>query len=352
LISIMNNFPSFRSVLGANGVGQVSHRIGGSGENRVSLPPAETLKLAGVMREAHWRTFGWVSASTSSAVPQWASDVDTAASQAMAIAVARGAPWVGADHLLEALLSDSTNAASHLLQHQKADFECLTETARRTWPIAGGKPPPRELAGSLSRVGVLVEPGQADRRRPTILSRSVAAAATRLAAQTTPVLAFLEQEATAETIRLGHDRTTLIHLVMAVLVLEDEMAATGLRPVSRYMPSCDFVLRPFSLDRELAAVTAAPIFSEATLTQPQRRRSWRTNPKNPPWTLAAARAAENARSVAGPGRSGPAGSAHLLYAALLDPDDSARRLLRDHAVDPAAVQDVLAARLGISDRSF
>lgn len=64
-------------------------------------------------------------------------------------------------------------------------------------------------------------------------------------AQADPALVFLEDEGIAETVRLGHDRTTVTRLILAVLVLEEEMAASGLRPAVDYEQACDFVLRPF-----------------------------------------------------------------------------------------------------------
>jgi hypothetical protein len=349
---MMNNFSGFRRVLGPNSVGKVSHDPGNvNDDSRIELPPEAELELMRITREVHWQVFGWASAETSSSVPQWADEVHTAVRLAMAIAVARGAPRVGADHLLEALLANSTNTASHFLRRQGVDLELLTEVAQQTWPVAGGEPPRRALAELLNRVGVLIEPGRESQQRSTALTRRLAAGAIRLFTQTSPVPSFLEDEAIAETVRLGHDRTTLTHLILAVLVFEEEMAASGLRPTSEYMPACDFVLRPFGLDREFVSVTVASIPQEGMIAPPQRRRSWRSSPKNPPWTLTASRAAEAARSVAPSGSKVPLGSAHLLNAVLSDPDDSGRRLLREHSVDPVAVQDLLARRLGMTNGS-
>lgn len=352
LVSMMNNFSEFRKVLGLDSVGRVGHDPGnGNDSSRIELPPEAELELLRITREVHWQVFGWTSVEASSSVPRWADEVHTAVHLAMAIAVARGAPWVGPDHLLEALLADSTNTASHFLRQQGVDFTLLTEVAQRTWPVAGGESPRRALAELLNRVGVLIKSGRESQQRPTALTRRLAASAIRLVTQASPVLSFLEDEAIAETVRLAHDRTTLTHLILAVLVLEEQMAASGLRPTSEYLPSCDFLLRPFGLDRELVSVTIASIRQEGEIAPPQRRRSWRSSPKNPPWTLAAARAAETARGVAPAGSKVPVGSSHLLYAVLSDPDDSGRRLLREHSVDPVVVQELVARRLGVTSSS-
>ena len=346
--SMMNNFPGLRSVLSFDPAGDVSQDARDGGDSRIELPPEAELELLRVTREVHWQVFGWAATQTSSTVPQWADEVSTTVRLAMAIAVARGIPWVGVDHLLEALLADPANTASRLLHSQRVDLDLLTEVVQRTWPVPGGEPPRRALADLLNRAGVLADPAQEGRQRSTAFTRRLTAGALGLVTQTSPALAFLEDEAIAETVRLGHDRTTLTHLILAVLVLEEQMAASGLRPTSEYMPSCDFVLRPFVIDRELVSVTVSSIPQEGDTAPPQRRRSWRSNPKNPPWTLAASRAAEEARSVASSGRKVPAGSANLLFAVLSDSDESGRQLLREHSVDPEVVQHLLARRLGMS----
>jgi len=291
LVSLMNAYPGFRGVSGPSGNGEFSPAPGGGRDDRrIDLPPEAELELSRTTREVHWRAFGWRSQGGPATTPEWVAEVHTALRLAMAIAVARGAPWVGADHLLEALLADSANSASRYLRQRGVDLELLTDVAQRTWPVAGGEPPPRALADSLHRIGVLIDPARGGEQRSTALTRRLATGAVRMLTQADPALTFLEDEAIAETVRLGHDRTTLTHLILAILLLEEEMAASGLRPVGDYERACDFVLRPFTLDRELLAATVASIPQEGAIAPPQRRRSWRSSPKNPPWTVAAVRA--------------------------------------------------------------
>lgn len=352
LVSLLNAYPGFRGVLGPSWDGKVSPAPGGGHDDRrIDLPPEAELELSRTTREVLWRDFGWRSAGGPATTPEWATEVHVALRLAMAIAVARGAPWVGGDHLLEALLAEPSNSASRYLRQRGVDLELLTDVAQRTWPAAGGEPPPRALADSLHRIGVLVDPGRGGEHRSTALTRRVATSAVRMLTQAGPALTFVEDEAVAETVRLGHDRTTVTHLILAILVLEEEMAASGLRPASDYAQACDFVLRPFTLDREMLAMTVASIAQEGAIAPPQRRRSWRSSPKNPPWTVAAVRVAEAARGLVPSDRKALVGSAHLLYAVLADSDDSGRRLLREHSVDPATVQDLLVRRLGIQGGS-
>lgn len=345
--SMINNFPGFRSVLTFNPAGEVRQDARDGGDHRIELPPEAELELLRVTREVHWQVFGWAAVRASSTVPQWADEASAIVRLAMAIAVARGNPWVGADHLLEALLADPPNTASCYLHKQRTDLDLLTEVAQRTWPAPGGEPPRRALADLLNRAGVLTDPAQEGRQRSTAFTRRLTTGAIGFLTQTSPALAFLEDEAIAETVRLGHDRTTLTHLVLAVLILEEQMAASGLRPTNEYMPSCDFILRPFAIDRELVSVTVVSVPQEGEIAPAQRRRSWRSNPKNPPWTVTASRAAEQARSATSSSSKAPTGSANLLFAVLSDSDDSGRQLLREHSVDPETVQHLLARRLGM-----
>jgi hypothetical protein len=258
-------------------------------------------------------------------------------------AVAHGAPWMGSDHVLQALLADPQNSAGVLVEREKMDPRLLVDVARMTWPTEGGAAPVQRLAVEMNQAGVLLDPNWADRRRP-VMDRLAARVAGR-ANGTSPALALLESEAAAETIRLGHDRTTLTHLVMAVISFEAEMAASGLRPVPEYSPACDYVLHP-RVDRDQAILAAALTRPEGEAAPPGRRRRVRNDYRHPPWTVAAARAADEARRLAWSAGKAPAGSAHLLSAVLSDPDDAGRRLLRDLSVDPAEIQRRLTERLG------
>ncbi|NMO55721.1 hypothetical protein HH310_31630 [Actinoplanes sp. TBRC 11911] len=343
LISLINNFPAFRPLFSSRPTERAPNERSDAGVRRVELPADAEFELSRTLRETHWRAFGWSRQADSG----WADEARMAARLAMAIAVARRARWVGPDHLLEALLADPSNTAGSLVGGQGVDLDLLTEVARRTWPVDGGEPPYRGLAGPLNRIGILAGPQGENRSRSTALTQRVVAGATSLFAQASPVLAALEEESTAETVRLGHDRTTPAHLVLAVLVLEHEMTSSGLHPASEWLEACGFVLRDLSLERKTVVL---PPFQDDALALPQRRRAWRRNPKNPPWTASAARAADQARLVARGQRGPGAGSAHLLYAALADPDDSGRRLLAENLVDPVVVRGMLADRLGISRR--
>ncbi|MFI7553667.1 Clp protease N-terminal domain-containing protein, partial [Micromonospora sediminimaris] len=101
-------------------------------------------------------------------------------------------------------------------------------------------------------------------------------------------------------------------------------------------------------DHAVAASRPPRLTSKISNGGCRTKRSWQTERNNPPWTAAAARIAEGARELANLGARMPAGSAHLVYAAVTDSDDTGRELLADLGVDARAVRDLAAARLGLN----
>ncbi|GIE46254.1 hypothetical protein Alo02nite_91520 [Actinoplanes lobatus] len=323
----MGRYPPLRPVL-RPALGQDTGRQD-PGEH-VELPPDEERELLHAMREARWEACGW----SADGLPRWAADTEASLRLAMAIAVARDRPWVGPDHLLEALLDDPGTAVNHVI-----DFEALTDVADQLWAAVGSVGPRREMSRHLHMIGVLADPGGGG-KPPSRAMTHLVIPGLRLFTGASMALVYLETEAIAETVRLGHDRTTPAHLLLSLMLLEEQMDDTGLQPAAEYRTACDPILRPLLADREPALKIMAETTPSGPPAAPQRRRIWRTYAKNPPWTVSAARVAEAART-AGPE---PAGSAHLLRAILADPDDSGRRLLRNF-VDLAEVTDLLAHRL-------
>lgn len=164
------------------------------------------------------------------------------------------------------------------------------------------------------------------------------------------MLLGLEQEATAEAVRLGHPCVAPLHLLLAVLMHEEQMLRTGLRPVPAQTSAVGFLLYDFGVDQRsvLPAVEAAK--PEGPLAGPQRRRAWRTKAGDPPWTAAAVRIAEQAREIAAE-NSTEAGSLHLLHALLIDPEDDGRQVLGGLSVDVPAVLAESTRRLAETGRA-
>ncbi|MFI5484229.1 Clp protease N-terminal domain-containing protein [Micromonospora echinaurantiaca] len=306
-----------------------------------------TVELTRAMREAYWRAFGWPGPARDrfAGTPGWEPEAAAVLRVAAHLAVRRRAPSVGSNHLLEALLeTPGSRAGQHIAQAGLLPGR-LDDVAARIWPRGDREPPRSGLAGPLRRIGVLAGPDPVPAGR---LTARLVASASRLLTQTTPALGWLELEAVAETVRLGHDRTAPAHLIMAVLVLEEETRAGELRPAAPSGAANEILLSRFGLARQEVGLVVAGKGHGGEFAGPQPRRAWRTDRNNPPWTAAAARIAERARELSTLGGRVPAGAAHLVYAALTDPDDSAPRLLGELGADPSAIRGLAAHRLGVA----
>ncbi|MBX7268283.1 hypothetical protein KIF24_21160 [Micromonospora sp. Llam7] len=305
------------------------------------------LEVVRAMREAYWRSFGWPGPARDrfAEAPGWEPSAVAVLRLAAHLAVLRRASCVGSHHLLEALLEGPGRHAHEYIALDRFLAGRLDDVVARLWPEGDRESPRPGIAGPLREIGVLGrEPG----RRTGQLKRRLAVSASRLFAETTPALSWLEVEAVAETVRLGHDRTSPAHLIMGVLVLEEEMQAGDLRPASPSDIANEVLLGRFGAARQDASLVTATTSYGAEIAGPRPKRSWQTDRRNPPWTVAAARIAERARELSTLGARVPAGSAHLVYAAVTDSDAGGRQLLSDLGVDPSAVRGLAADRLGLT----
>ncbi|GAB7039806.1 MULTISPECIES: Clp protease N-terminal domain-containing protein [Catenuloplanes] len=344
-VALLNAFPNIASLVGPRPVRVTGYDLHqGVEAAAVDLVPEVEIELGRALKEVHWRVFGWVRDGTPSNVPSWTNGARSVLRLAMAIAASRRDSWVGADHLLEALMADQEGVPARLIRQRGVNLDHLTTVARQVWPTPGGEPPRRALAELMHRAGVLVSPGQ-ENRAMGALTRHLTSGVVHLLTNASPALAFLEDEAIAETVRSGWPQTTSAHLLLAVVVLEEEMMAGDFYPSDNYLSACGIVLKSIGFDRGKAYRYLESVMREEQSASPQRRRAWRSNPKNPPWTITAVRVADSARGVG----SAPVGSAHLLYSILVDSDDIGRRLLREQAIDPQDVRVSLARRLALGN---
>ncbi|MEU8331543.1 Clp protease N-terminal domain-containing protein [Micromonospora sp. NPDC048839] len=313
------------------------------------LPLTLTVELTRAMRETYWNCFGWPGPARVRLAETlgWEPEARAVLGVAAHLAVLRRASSVGSGHLLEALLDEPGNSAHRYIVWHRLVPGRLDDVTARLWPRGDREAPRSGLADPLRQIGVLVGGGQQPSRGGRLASRLIASGS-RLLAQTTPTLGGLELEAVAETVRLGHDRTSPAHLMAAVLVLEEEMRAGVLRPAGASALANEILLGHFGPTRQEAGLVLAETSFDGEFVGSRPRRAWRTDPTNPPWTVAADRIAERAREVSTLGARLPAGSAHLVYAALTDPDEDARRLLAGLGVDPNVVCDLAARRLGLA----
>ncbi|GIJ16653.1 Clp protease N-terminal domain-containing protein [Micromonospora gifhornensis] len=348
LFGLLGRYPPLRTVIPLR-----SHPQPQGGEKSpdpaddVELSVESTLEVVRAMREAYWRSFGWPGPARDrfAEVVGWDAAAVAVVRLAAHLAVRRRAAYVGSHHLLEALLEDPGRRADEYLARDRIVPGQLDDVVAQLWPKGDREPPRPGLAGPLGEIGVLVrETG----RKTGYLKRALATWVVRLFAETTPALSWLELEAVAETVRLGHDRTSPAHLIMGALVFEEEMQAGEMRPASPSDAANEVLLGRFGAVRQDASLRAAETVCGSEIAGPRRKRSWQTERNNPPWTAAAARIAERARELSTLGARVPAGNAHLVYAAVTDADPGGRQLLADLGVDPSAVRDLAADRLGLT----
>jgi Clp amino terminal domain, pathogenicity island component len=290
-------------------------------------------EAARALREAHWTVFGLRSSS-----PNWDDEVYRAAVTALRMAADDGLPYAGSDCLLRALLADPHGEGSGYLRARQVDMEMLDEAARRRWPVADQEGRTKTVAKALEQAGVLAYPGpRKDGKGRWALYFST------LVAQTGPAMVCLESQAVVEAVRLGHKFVAPSHLILAVLRVEHEMRATGLRPVVPRYAANDFLLADFAVFYRPAIEVADSIGSRGPAAAKQRGRAWRQNPRNPAWMSSAVSVAERARGL---GTSAhPTGSLHLVHASLSDQDDTGCEMMRRLSVDPGSVVAETTARL-------
>lgn len=299
---------------------------------------AEALRT---MRQAHWEVFGLSTGRDSGrSSPDWDAGAVAVVGRSLAAARSVGQSWAGGRQLFDALLADEGGAALRLLRGNRVDLALLDEAARRTWPDQGGAEPWSLMVDQLTAWGLLLPAGAplSGRRRTGLLS-----AVTSFLGDASLVLAMLERAALIEAVRLGHARVSVGHLVVAVLRFEEETVGSGLRWAPAFAAVNAPVLGPLGLRYRDGLAIVAAAEPGGPIAAPKRGRRWRSDPRNPPWTAAAAQAADSARDRAG--RGADAGSLHLLWGALSGADDEGRSLLRAMNGDPEAVRAEVSRHL-------
>jgi Clp amino terminal domain, pathogenicity island component len=312
------------------------HRDYVVGDPAVPLPAALDWEVEAVLRVAHWKVLGFTNPDGSRPPrPWWEAETVAAVRAAAALAAARGQEIVGRNHLLEALLSFPGNRARHYLERSRVDQAMLDQAMRRRWPVTDSEPPTYALAEFLQQTGVLVDPSRPQREgKGRWMARMV-----RRVNEREPLLVGLELQAKTEAVRLGHAAVGLPHLLLAIMTLEAELAATGLRPLAVYAKANTAILEPLGVTHDAAIRVATPVPAGTPLAPPQKRRPWHGGRGDPRWTASAARVSERA--------GGSAGSVGLLRSVLSDEDDSGRRFLAALGIQPAIVETELD-RLALS----
>ncbi|NJC81928.1 Clp protease N-terminal domain-containing protein [Planosporangium mesophilum] len=267
----------------------------------------------------------------------WSPDARQALRRALVAAGNDGGYWAGRRYLFDAILADPGNRAHALLSRCRVDPSMVRTATRADENVSAEDQPRLPVVESLQTFGVV--PARNATRPSRLLARILTAGASRLA-DADPVLYVMEMEAIRQAVRLGNSRVTTAHLVLATLVLHEELVTAGPWEPETVgaLGSAGAILAArgvtsFSVGRHLATLSS---FGDAA--PKQRHRAWRTNPKHPKWTVAAAQAAEATRNASPQGQEDvSAGTARLFVSALADADDDAVRMLHRLSIDPAAV---------------
>jgi hypothetical protein len=304
------------------------------------------------LREAAWRSSRLVRRRPVPP-PGWHPAVRTVLRRTLSEAGAAGVSYPGLRYLLEAVLADPDGQARALLRSCGLDKRALVAEVDGSGDAMMVDEPPNAIAAGLAEFR-LTE-GSAD--RATFPERFMRMFTRRTRVDVMQIA--LELEVIRQAVRLGSGQVTTVHLVLATLELDRNLAEVGANLAASLIPANEGgrVLAEHGIDYSAAASGAAeltvgpePVAAEVPgpwWWRTRRRRWWRTSRRNPPWAGSASQAADIAATDAASRRT-RAGSSHLLVAALADPGGAAARLLRRLGADPEGIAEETARRLSAS----
>ncbi|PZV96999.1 Clp amino terminal domain-containing protein, pathogenicity island component [Micromonospora phaseoli] len=288
---------------------------------------------AGMLREARW----WVLRAQRDAVPAdpplWSTAVGPALTRSARTARSAGVTRLDVPHLVLGLLDPADPSVAELARRTGLDVAA----ARRR--IAAG-----DLAAEPAPFAPLVDPlrvAGAVRSRSPWLVRWLPALFARLTGRQArwggPVLACLEREVMRQAVLVGHDVVQTSAVLLAIVSLDAQLAATGQRLVTAYQPhnqggkaltDVGFQLGPA---RSVAESWTGE--REALPVADSSARFWGTGkPGDPRWGVAATRVMDRATDLAREHGHADAGTSHLL-AAVLAEDGAAGHLLAALGLD-------------------
>lgn len=302
------------------------------GRARPGTPSAHLPEVRGPLRLAAWEVAGSDGVKPRKrpeVVPGWDEEVASCLGEAFDLALVAGQPRVGNRHLLEVFLRPGSSQAHDLISGY-SDLAALDQFRYSPWPDKDAKPYDF-VADYLASCRLLAPSGRASGRPPRW-----PALALRVAAHATFPYYRLEQDAAEEAVKLGHPQVLPVHLLLAALVMETRVAASGLDWVPPYDRFNSPVLTPAgaSWHQVVRVLPQAP--AREPVAPPRPRRAWRQNPTMPPWSVAAARMADRGRELAA--RQAELGLHHLVRAMLTDEDDTVGRTLAALGIDPTGTR--------------
>jgi hypothetical protein len=343
LVSLARREPGLREALGP-GLRGLRRALGKQQDDGPSgaVPPNGSvadldLEVDAALREALWLVFvsGAYGAVASSPAPQISPGLREALRRSLVESAAQGVRWSGSIYLLDAVLADPQERAYRLLTHCHIEPQLVLAAAHRATATPVDDRPRTPMTDILSTYDVISPPD----RSPTVhlISRIWGGYIARRS-RATPILHALELEAVRQAIQLAHPQVTTAHLLLAVLSLDEQLAAAQVRLPDALLEdnAGGEILAAHGVTHHVALqhlaqqpVTVLPLAS----VPPGHQRSRRTLPHASMWAGQAADASTSARATT----DGPCGSTQLLIAALANLDGSAAQLLRRMGADPAAI---------------
>lgn len=292
--------------------------------------PATTGEPA--LREARW----WVlrDAEETERTPGWDAEVARALERA-----APEAPRIGVAALLLGLLTSAHPAVRTLAETAGLDIAAAVSALRdqRPWP-------PEEPFTPLT--GLLGVTGLTDQRYPLLIrwAPGLLRRFTTRRERWGPVPLVLELEILRQTVLTGHPAVRAAHLPLAIVSMQEQLAAIGSDLAARYRPRNQggrlLTERGFDLRAAQQAVEGLPHGDDVLTPSETERRPLSTGKfSDPSWTRAAAAAMHEAAAVARRHQHPDTGTTHLLAAALSGADPTAALLLETLGIDAPSLRD-------------
>jgi ATP-dependent Clp protease ATP-binding subunit ClpA len=306
-------------VIAAKGV---EHWESEDGVNDTAATPADDLAVMALLREAEWTALRMAERRGKPPLSPGRRPLPTeglvaAIGQALLCAHELGVSRANATHLLMGLVHDPGNRASEALLERRLDRdELIARLAVHPSAHQDGTPHADSVNG-LRNLGVLTQRGPFWGSLARALSSGSFGS---------PVLPTVRREARRQAVRLGHPSVATVHLLLAMLALDDQLTTTGhqLRDELVQSNTGADLLRTRGVTLHAAANAAADL-----ILVDQR---W-TGPPAPREERGVEQALTGARLHSHERKDPTTGTTHLLTALLTDSDDLGTTLLASIGVD-------------------
>ncbi|MFC5752842.1 Clp protease N-terminal domain-containing protein [Actinomadura rugatobispora] len=304
--------------------------VSADGAGDAAATAGDTPDVATLLREAEWLASQRQERRGERAAPENGRPLPTgalAAALAHAFLRARelGASRANETHMLMGLMHDPGNRAGEALLERRMDRDDLiARLAVHPSARQDGTPHTLSLDG-LRNMGMLTQRG----RLWGGLARTLSSGGFG-----SPVLPTVRLEARCQAVRLGHSHVTTVHLLLAMLAVDDQLTAAGQRlraGLAEHSTGAELL-------RGRGVTLPAAVKAAADLIPVDEDRPDSPDPTDHP---AARQAMTRARLHFKEREDGSAGTTHLLTVLLADPDDPCDALLAAVGVDTGELRRTL-----------